>query len=331
MRRPLKTSLLSAADVKANPFVIHLMGPIARVVNKLGGNFRWQHLPVPFEVCADGIDLVIFEEFGSGAAALHLKEEVARNHLLRDEAYRRQFRKDYESRYGPRVWHRDFFDAQIVACPDKSLVGKSFGQAGRDRGLHPVDAFLDLVLEHGTALRWRTTISNHRPNVLKKLARDPGIQMGFSDAGAHLRNMAFYNFGLRLLRHVRDAENAGARFMSVEQAVHRLTGELADWYQIDAGHLRVGDRADVVLIDPQRLDASLDEYAEEKVDQYAGLSRMVNRNDDTVKAVFVAGRAVFLDGEATDIVGKQRTGSFLRARTAAAVRAATDEPIPAAV
>jgi len=87
------------------------LGPLARVVDKLGGDFRWQHLPVPFEVYADGIDLVIFEEFGSGAATLHLKEEVARNELLRDETYRRQFPKDYESRYGPRVWHRDFFDA----------------------------------------------------------------------------------------------------------------------------------------------------------------------------------------------------------------------------
>ena len=26
--------------------------------------------------------------------------------------------------------------------------------------------------------------------------------MGFSDAGAHLRNMAFYNFPLRLLKRV---------------------------------------------------------------------------------------------------------------------------------
>ena len=40
---------------------------------------------------------------------------------------------------------------------------------------------------------------------------------------------------------------------------------------------------------------------------------MVNRNDDTVNAVFVGGRAVFLDGEATDVVGTQRTGRFLRA------------------
>jgi N-acyl-D-aspartate/D-glutamate deacylase len=314
MRNPLKTSLLSAADAKSNPYAIHVLGPLARFVNRLGGNFRWQHLPVPFEVYADGIDLVIFEEFGAGAAALHLRDELERNELMRDESYRREFRKEYESKFGVRVWHRDFFDAEIVDCPDAAVVGKSFGEVGQERGgLHPVDAFLDLVLEHGRALRWRTTISNHRPDVLKKLARDSGIQMGFSDAGAHLRNMAFYNMGLRLLRHVQDAEKAGKPFMTVEQAVHRLTGELADWYRIDAGHLRIGDRADLVVIDPERLDESLDDYAEEQVEQYGGLSRMVNRNDDTVNAVLVGGRAVFLDGKATDLVGKQRTGRFLRA------------------
>ena len=312
-RNPLKTSLLSAADVKSNPYAIFLLGPMARIVNRFGADFRWQHLPVPFEVYADGIDLVIFEEFGSGAAALHLSSEVERNEMMRDVDYRRQFRKDYESKFGLRVWHRDFFDADIVACPDAAVIGKSFGEVGVDRGLHPVDAFLDLVVEHGTALRWRTTISNHRPDVLKKLARDSGVQMGFSDAGAHLRNMAFYNMGLRLLRHVRDAEASGTPFMTVERAVHRLTGELADWYRLDAGHLRIGDRADVVIVDPACLDARLDGYAEEPVAQYGGLSRMVNRNDETVRAVLVGGRAVFLDGVATELVGTQRTGQFLRA------------------
>ena len=314
IRNPLKTSLLSAADVKSNPVAVKILGPLARLVNGLGGDFRWQHLPVPFEVYADGIDLVIFEEFGAGAAALHLRDEVERNAMLRDENYRRRFRRDYDAKFGMRVWHRDFFDAEIVDCPDASVIGKSFGQVGQDRGgLHPVDAFLDLVLDHGAALRWRTTISNHRPEVLKALARDPGVQMGFSDAGAHLRNMAFYNMGLRLLRHVRDAQRAGKPFMSIEAAVHRLTGELADWYRIDAGHLRIGDRADVVVIDPERLDESLDRYAESPVEQYGGLPRMVNRNDDTVVAVLVGGRAVFRDGALTDLVGAQRTGRFLRA------------------
>lgn len=321
-RRKLKTSLLSAADIKANPMVSMIMGPLASVMNKLGGDFRWQHLPVPFEVYADGIDLVVFEEFGSGAAALHLRDEVERNALLGDEEYRRRFRREYDSKFGIRVWHRDFFDAEIVSCPDESVVGKSFGEVGLDRGgLHPVDAFLDLVVEHGTKVRWRTTISNHRPEVLKKLARHPGVQMGFSDAGAHLRNMAFYNFGLRLLRHVRDANLAGNSFMTIEQAVHRLTGELAEWYGIDAGHLRVGDRADLVVVNPNRLDSSLDTYAEALVEQYGGLARMVNRNDETVELVLIGGNAVVRDGVPTDLLGTERTGSFLRAgqRTAPVV------------
>ena len=327
-RKPLRTSLLSAADIKAIPFVIHLMRALSSTVNKLGANFRWQHLPVPFEVYADGIDLVIFEEFGSGAAALHLKEKVARDDLMRDPDYRARFRKDYESKYGPRVWHRDFFDAEIVACPDASVVGKSFGRVGLDRGgLHPVDAFLDLVLEHGTAIRWRTTISNHRPEVLRKMAQSPGIQMGFSDAGAHLRNMAFYNFGLRLLKRVRDAERAGRPFLSAEQAVHRLTGELADWYQLDAGHLRVGDRADLMVLDPERLDDSVEGYYESPVEQYGGLSRMVNRNDATVPHVFVGGREVWREGAPTELLGTVRTGRFLRAgERATAPLAATRTP-----
>ncbi|BCO84293.1 hypothetical protein MINTM011_26280 [Mycobacterium paraintracellulare] len=325
IRRPrLKTSLLSAADIKAIPFVIHVMGRLARVVNALGGDFRWQHLPVPFEVYADGISLVVFEEFGSGAAALHLQTEIERNQLMRDEEYRRRFRKDYDSKYGPRVWHRDFFDAEIVACPDESVIGKSFGQVGVERGgVHPVDAFLDLVVEHGEKLRWRTTISNHRPEVLKKMAQSPTIQMGFSDAGAHLRNMAFYNSGLRLLRHARDAEKSGRPFISMERAVHRLTGELGEWYGIDAGTLREGDRADIVVIDPDKLDESLDRYAEHPVESYGGLSRMVNRNDETVTAVLVSGKLAFAAGKATPALGKERFGQFLRAGSPSRKLAAT--------
>lgn len=313
LRRPLKISFLAAADAKSNPIGHRILTGAARLINALDGDFRWQHLPVPFEVYGDGIDLVIFEELGAGAAALHLRDEVERNELMRDEAYRRQFRKDYDNKFKIGAWHKDFFDADIVSCPDPSLVGKTFGQIGLDRDLHPVDAFLDLVLDHGRALRWRTVISNHRPKVLKKLAVDPGVQVGFSDAGAHLRNMAFYNSGLCLLRHVHQSAEAGAEFMTVEHAVHRLTGELAEWYSLDAGHLRVGDRADIAVIDPAHLDESLDVYAEESVEQYGGLSRMVNRNDDTVAAVLVGGRTVFRNGVPTDLVGTVRTGSFLRA------------------
>ncbi|WP_067659801.1 N-acyl-D-amino-acid deacylase family protein [Nocardia harenae] len=313
-RKPLPVSLLAAADLKAIPFIIRVFPLLARLFNGLSGNLRFQHLPVPFEVYADGIDLVIFEEFGSGAAALHLADRIEEQRsLLQDEEYRRRFRADYDSKFGPRVWHRDFFDAEIVDCPDDSVIGKTFGQVGVDRGgLHPVDAYLDLVVEHGRKLRWRTTISNHREDVLNRIAVDPGVQLGFSDAGAHLRNMAFYNFGLRFLRRVHRAERP---FMTIEHAVHRLTGELADWYGLDAGHLRLGDRADLVVLDPEGLDSSLDDYAEAAIPAYDGLSRMVNRNDRAITAVLVNGEFVFGEGVAAERLGTVRTGRFLRAES----------------
>jgi N-acyl-D-aspartate/D-glutamate deacylase len=77
IRRPrLKTSLLAAADMKSSRGAMWLTSTLSAIVNRLGGDFRFQHLPVPYEVYADGIDLVVFEEFGSGAAALHLRDEL---------------------------------------------------------------------------------------------------------------------------------------------------------------------------------------------------------------------------------------------------------------
>ncbi|MEW1933707.1 amidohydrolase family protein [Rhodococcus sp. NPDC079359] len=321
-RTPLKISLLAAADAKASPWIHRIFGPLARIVNGPGkGQFRWQHLPTTFDVYSDGIDLVVFEEFGSGRAALHLREELGRNELLSDEAYRRWFRADFEKKFSSRVWHRDFADAEITECPDASVVGKNVAEVAAERGVHVVDAFLDLVVEHGRKLRWHTTVANHRKRQMDKLINQPGVTVGFSDAGAHLRNMAFYNFGIRLLHRVHDARNDRRPFMTVEKAVHKLSGELADFYGLDAGHVRVGDRADIVVIDPAGLDEEVLAYREETMPEFGGLSRMVNRNDRAVAATLVAGRVVFSAGTFAPWFGvSERAGSFLRAGTPTAPR-----------
>jgi N-acyl-D-aspartate/D-glutamate deacylase len=206
----------------------------------------------------------------------------------------------------------------IVECPDESLIGKSFGQIADERKLHPLDAFLDVLVENGERnVRWTTTVANHRPKHLNKLAVEPSVHMGFSDAGAHLRNMAFYNSSLRLLKRVLDGYRNGEPFMTVEHAVHRLTGEVSEWFGLDAGTLRQGDRADFVVIDPAALDDSVDSYHEEKVPFYGDLSRMVNRNDDTVVATGVGGVVVFRDGKFRDGYGKTvKSGRYLRAGVA---------------
>ncbi len=313
VRAPLKTTLITLADAKSSRGLHHVIGRATRLVNGLlGGDMRWQTLPVPFEVYADGIDLVVFEEFGAGEAALHLADEVERNALMRDEAYRRRFRRDYDARFTPRVWQRDFHDAFIVACPDASVVGRSFGDVARERGVHPVDAFLDLVVEHGRALRWRTTIANDRPDEIAHLVNEPAALIGFADSGAHIRNMAFYSFPLRTLRFVRDRARTGKSVMPIERAVHRLTGEIADWLGVDAGHLREGDRADLVVIDPDALDERLDAYHEAPMEGFGDLRRMVNRSDGAVRSVLVNGRVAFDGGAVAPELGRARGyGTFL--------------------
>ncbi len=322
----VRMSMLVSADAKSMPLAVHGFGLGTRLLNRLlGSSVRFQHLPVPFELYSDGIDLPVFEEFGAGTAALHLRDQLERNELLADPQYRRRFRREFDRRkLGPSLWHRDFHDAVIVECPDGSLIGKSFGAIADERGLHPLDAFLDVLVENGERkVRWTTTVANHRPRQLDKLAAEPSIHMGFSDAGAHLRNMAFYNFALRFLRRTRDAERAGAPFMSTQRAVHRLTGELAEWFGIDAGTLRQGDRADFVVIDPAGLNDAVDGYYEEAVPHYGGLRRMVNRNDDAVVATGVGGVVVFRGGRFRDGYGRTvKSGRYLRAgsrRAAAAV------------
>ncbi len=316
-RKGVRMSMLVSADAKSMPLAVHVFGLGTRVLNALlGSSVRFQHLPVPFELYSDGVDLPVFEEFGAGTAALHLRDQLERNELLADKSYRRRFRREFDRRkLGPSLWHRDLHDAVIVECPDKSLIGKSFGAIAVERGLHPLDAFLDVLVENGERnVRWTTIVANHRPKQLNKLAADPSVHMGFSDAGAHLRNMAFYNFPVRMLKRTRDAYRAGAPFMSTERAVHRLTGELAEWFGIDAGTLREGDRADFVVMDPAGLNESVDGYYEEEVPFYGGLRRMVNRNDEAVVATGINGAVVFGKGQFRDGYGQTvKSGRYLRA------------------
>ncbi len=313
-RKPLKTSLISAADPKSTPGLSTLFGGVTRFLNWiLGAKLRWQALPRDFELYADGIDLVVFEEFGAGAEAMHLAEAVERNELLQSEAYRRRFRRDFEKRFSPRIWHRDFDDVHIVGCPDESLVGMTVDQVAKERGIHACDAFLDLVVAHGPAFRWKTTMANHRSQVLEKMLAAPDVHIGFADSGAHLRNMAFYNFPLLLLKRAKDAQHQAKPFMTVERAVQRLTSEPSEFFDLDAGTVAVGARADIAVIDPNALDDALYDYHEAPMPGMGQLSRMVRRNDRAVTATVIGGRLAFAEGRFSDAFGHERFGRFLRA------------------
>lgn len=314
-RRPLKTTVISMMDTVANRGIHRVAGLLSRAFNVLfGADFRWQALPDEFALWADGMDLVVFEEFGAGAEALHEADLARRRDLLRDPAFRARFRRQFGSKLAPRVFHRSLARASIVSAPDASVVGRSFADVAAERGVHPVEAFLDLAAEHGDALRWTTVMANDRREVLERIVAHPDVLIGFSDAGAHLRNMAHYNFPLRMLRLVRDAELRGEPVMTDARAVHRLTGEIAGWLGIDAGTLAAGKRADVVVIDPSRLDRRLDDVRESApLRELGGVARLVNDDGGAVREVFVGGRAAISGGAPSPDLGRARLGSVLRA------------------
>ncbi len=245
--------------------------------------------------------------------ARNLKTEVEQNALFKDEAYRRKFRKFYAEKFSPRVWQRDFGDAIILECPEPSYVGRDFADIADEKGMHVVDLFLDLMVEYGRKLRWFTVIGNHRVEKLRAMVSNPDTLITFSDAGAHIRNMSFYNLPLRFLQLIKQSIDEGAPTMDIERAVHRLTGEQARWLGIDAGTLRVGDRADVVVIDPAKLDQPLDAQCWADMEGF-NMERMVNRNPGIVRNVLINGKIAVEDGEPVAELGKAHGyGKFLRA------------------
>ncbi|MFO7567235.1 MAG: amidohydrolase family protein [Enhygromyxa sp.] len=314
-RRKLKTMLITMMDPAAARGIHRVIGAVARLTNRLlGGELRFQALPNTFDMWVDGIEVPVFEEFGAGTEALHIEDPLARAELLRDPGYRRRFKRQWRNRILGRAYHRDLSETKIIDCPARELVGRSFAQIAAERGADPIDTMLDLVAEHGRALRWYTVIANDRPRLLEWIVAHPDVLIGFSDAGAHLRNMAYYNFPLRMLKLVRDAERAGRPFMSVERAVHRLCGEIGEWLGLDAGRLELGGRADLVILDPDALD-QVEAIHEAPMLEFDNLPRLVRRNDAAVRRVLINGRIAWTGSEPAPELGREAGfGQVLPAR-----------------
>ncbi|MEL6194703.1 MAG: amidohydrolase family protein [Bacteroidota bacterium] len=313
-RKKLRTSMVAMMDLKGDPFIRPILTGLCSFFNKLlRADFRMQTFPVPFRVLAEGMELVIFEEFPAGELARHLSRDLEkRNTTLNDPEYRKLFKKNYRAKLTPKVWQKDFGDAYVMESPDKSMIGKSFVDIANEREQDPVDTFLDIVVEMDKDILWETTLGNTDPAKYKNLYNDENGILGFADSGAHINNMAFYNNPLRVLRYVMASHEKGEPIMSYEKVIWRLTKENADFFNLDAGHLAVGKRADITIIDPEKLDDSVHEYHTDAF--LAGCDRLVNRNDKVVEYVMINGKLAWEMGTFAPAFGKERFGEFLKGK-----------------
>ena len=315
-RKGLKTSMLALADSKVFRGIHKILGTASRFVNLfLNGAVKFQAIPTPFQVVTPGFDSPIFEEFESGTAYLHLEDYVERRELLKTPTYRKKFFKQWNNRFKPRAFHRNMKEMTILAAPDPQLEGKTFQDLAKKAGKDEVEYFLDLIQEHGSNLKWISVAANDRPDQLNWIVKHPDAHIGFSDAGAHLKNISIYNFGIAFLKLVHDRQKEGKKTMSIGKAVHKITKELADWYLMpNIGSLEVGKQADITIINPEHLGDEVLDLFEAPMPGLPDYQRIVRRNDETVPYVFINGTLAWEKGQKTGVLNTQKLGKVLRVK-----------------
>lgn len=306
LRPPLKLTVLAALDPVHAPGAWRLFAPLLFVMNRLlGCDLRLQTLAEPFALRGDGPLSPLFEEFPAGARLNDCAGAAERRALWKDPAFRAAFRAQW-LHHPFRTFHRDLGRITVLRAPDASLAGRSVaGIAGRRDA---VEVWMELLETHDAALRWLGVGANERPGPRRALLSHPHILPGFTDAGAHVRNLAFYDGPLSLLK---EAVQSG--FMTPERAVARSTGEPAAWLGLDRGVLAEGRPADIVLLDPRRLHDPVAQPVEHEDPVLDGAMRMVKRqHPELVRAVYINGCTAALRGVPTEGLGQEKMGLHLR-------------------
>lgn len=311
MRKPLKTTIVAAMDLKTDERIHKLVTTLATVGKRFfNADMKFQALAMPFLNYGEGPITPLFEEFPSMVQVIGASKEE-RKKAFQDPEFRKSFRKDWNHKTTS-VFPRLLREMTIVKAPDTSLVGKTFQTLADQQGADGLDCFMDLIIEFDTDLIWKCTAANHRDDVRVKLLAHESTIPGFNDSGAHNVNMAFHDGSLQALRQSLDYPN----IFPIEKAIHRLTKMPADWLGLDAGSIEVGRRADVCIIDPSKLNSGL---TEDPIEDYhpslKGAFRYVKRSDGVVKHVLVNGQEVFNDTQGfAQGVGTKKYGQLLRSQ-----------------
>ena len=191
----------------------------------------------------------------------------------------------------------------IGASPTRrDAVGLTVTEFARAEGVHPVDAILDLALADGLRTVIEAPLSNLDAGAVRELITAPTTLIGLGDAGAHITSISNYTYPTFVL-----GELAGRRgWMPVTDAVRRMTSQPASTMGLrDRGTLTPGTRADVNVIDLERLAVGVAEL----VDDLPGGGQRLHCDATGYDAVIVNG-VVTVEG---DRLTGGRAGELARA------------------
>jgi len=306
-QKPLRMTILSALDAVHDRRLWRVFSPLLFIWNRiLQGNVRFQTLTEPFTIYSDGSVTPLFEEFPTGAQLNSCQSREEREQLWKSPGFCHQFRQEWLNPHR-KSFHRQLELMVIVRSPEPNWQGLSFAEIACQRQQESVDFFMQTLQKYDTDLRWVATGANDRLEPRLAMMQHPHILPGFTDAGAHVRNLGYYDGALSLLKQA-----IATNFLSPEAAIHRVTGEPAGWFRLDTGVLKIGAKADLVLLNPQFLHQPISPQVEILDPILDGEPRMVKRgSDDIVEAVYLQGIQVVEKGQVSYRLGQEKLGNVL--------------------
>ncbi len=141
-------------------------------------------------------------------------------------------------------------------------------EVAKERGVHPVEAMIDIALERDFDVFFRQPLANEDQDSVLKMMKHPHSVVTFSDSGAHVAQIMDSSLQTHLLSHwVRD-KNA----FTVEEAVKLITSDTANaWGLTDRGLVKEGLNADLLVFDPNTIGPNMPELVN---DLPAGAQRL---------------------------------------------------------
>jgi N-acyl-D-aspartate/D-glutamate deacylase len=181
---------------------------------------------------------------------------------------------------------------------NRGFEGKSVTEIAQEQGKSVMDAFLDLSLDEELQTFFIAVDRNTDAAAQKQILGSPYTVIGTSDGGARPHSADRHEYSTHLLGHwVREQ-----RVMTLEEAVHRLTGRTALMHDMpDRGFVAAGKVADLVVFDPDTIASK----PREPVNDLPGGGARVKRDAIGIDHVIVNGTVLLDDGDLTDALPGQ--------------------------
>jgi N-acyl-D-aspartate/D-glutamate deacylase len=219
-----------------------------------GGRVIALAAPKPVSVILTFATGVVLDAFPGWKEVMALPHEQ-RKRGLADQAVRKRMNDEMHApsagAYGALSDWSQWRIIETFRPENASLTGTLIGTLASKLNQAPLDTLLDLAITEDLQTRFMPAPNGTDEESWRMRAqawRDPRVLIGGSDAGAHLDMIDTFAFSSTVLSEgVRER-----KIMSLEEAVHRMTGLPASIFGIrDRGTLSEGNFADIVIFDPQ--------------------------------------------------------------------------------